>query len=197
MEQQKGRTAEIIRFALTGGICFLVELAVLILLKGRLGIDTLIATPVAFLVSVILNYLLCVVWVFRGAKNRGAGAKAGFLITSVMGLMLNEGLMYVFRHVFGCTELFRLRRRRRAVDALRLPARKNRLVDDLRFDRRPVRERCAARRGRLQKAAFRRCGRIGQLSRCGQVWISRNASDSGRVFFAWVYALMFIMRKNY
>ena len=101
MEQKKGRTAEVIRFALTGGVCFLVELAVLILLKGKLGIDTLIATPVAFLISVILNYLLCVVWVFRGAKNRGAGAKAGFLITSIIGLGLNELLMLLFRLILG------------------------------------------------------------------------------------------------
>ena len=101
MEQKKSRTAEIIRFALTGGVCFVVELAVLILLKGKLGIDTLIATPVAFLVSVILNYLLCVVWVFRGAKNHGAGAKAGFLVTSLIGLGLNELLMLIFRLTLG------------------------------------------------------------------------------------------------
>ena len=101
MEQRKSRTAEVIRFALTGGVCFAVELAVLILLKGTFRIDTLIATPVAFLVSVILNYLLCVVWVFRGAKNKGAGAKAGFLVTSLIGLGLNELLMLVFRFVLG------------------------------------------------------------------------------------------------
>ena len=101
MEQKKSRTAEVIRFALTGGVCFLVELAVLILLKGQLGIDTLIATPIAFLVSVILNYILCVVWVFRGTKNRGAGAKAGFLVTSLIGLGLNELLMLLFRVTLG------------------------------------------------------------------------------------------------
>ena len=101
MEQKKSRTAEVIRFALTGGVCFVVELAVLILLKGKFGVDTLIATPIAFLISVILNYLLCVVWVFRGAKNRGAGAKAGFLITSLIGLGLNELLMLLFRMTLG------------------------------------------------------------------------------------------------
>ena len=101
MEQKKSRAAEIIRFALTGGVCFVVELAVLILLKGKFGVDTLIATPIAFLISVILNYLLCVIWVFRGAKNRGAGAKAGFLITSVIGLGLNEALMLLFRMLLG------------------------------------------------------------------------------------------------
>ncbi len=101
MEQKKSRAAEVIRFALTGGVCFVVELAILILLKGRFGVDTLIATPIAFLISVILNYLLCVVWVFRGAKNQGAGAKAGFLITSVIGLGLNELLMFLFRLILG------------------------------------------------------------------------------------------------
>ena len=101
MERQEGRTCEVIRFALTGGVCFLVELGVLVLLKGRLGIDTLIATPVAFLVSVILNYLLCVAWVFKGTKNSGAGAKAGFLATSLIGLGLNELLMLLFRLAFG------------------------------------------------------------------------------------------------
>ena len=101
MEQKKGRTSEIIRFAVTGGVCFLVELAVLVLLKGSLGIDTLIATPIAFLVSVILNYLLCVAWVFRGSKNRSTGTKAGFLITSLIGLGLNELLMLLFRLILG------------------------------------------------------------------------------------------------
>ena len=101
MEPKKGRAAEVIRFALTGGVCFLVELGVLILLKGVLGMDTLIATPLAFLVSVILNYFLCVVWVFKGTKNRGAGAKAGFLITSLIGLGLNELLMLLFRLILG------------------------------------------------------------------------------------------------
>ena len=101
MDERKGRAGEVIRFALTGGICFAVELGVLVLLKGGLGVDTLIATPAAFLVSVALNYLLCVVWVFRGAQNRGAGAKAGFLVTSLIGLGLNELLMLLFRVTLG------------------------------------------------------------------------------------------------
>ena len=101
MEEKKSRMSEMIRFALTGGVCFLVELVILILLKGSLGIDTLIATPIAFLVSVALNYLLCVAWVFRGTKNRSAGTKAGFLITSLIGLGLNELLMLIFRLTLG------------------------------------------------------------------------------------------------
>ena len=90
-----------IRFILTGGVCFLVEFACLVFLRDTVGLDTLIATPIAFLVSVILNYLLCVKWVFGGAKDQGNSAKLGFLVTSVMGLFLNELLMLLFRGIFG------------------------------------------------------------------------------------------------
>ncbi len=99
--KKKGKMGEIIRFAVTGGVCFLVEFAALVLLRDKAGLDTLIAVPIAFLISVILNYLLCVIWVFDGAKDQGNAAKMGFLVTSVMGLLLNEGLMYLFRVLFG------------------------------------------------------------------------------------------------
>ena len=98
---EKGRLREALRFLLTGGVCFLVEFACLVLLRDKMGLDTLAAVPIAFLISVILNYALCVIWVFKGAKDQGNAAKAAFLITSVMGLALNEGLMYLFRVLFG------------------------------------------------------------------------------------------------
>lgn len=101
MNKEKGRLTEVLRFAVTGGVCFAVEFACLVLLRDKMGLDTLAAVPIAFLISVAFNYLLCVLWVFKGAREQGKGARAGFLITSVMGLLLNEGLMYVFRHVFG------------------------------------------------------------------------------------------------
>lgn len=98
---ERGRLREALRFLITGGVCFLAELACLVLLRDKMGLDTLIAVPIAFLISVIFNYILCVVWVFKGAKDQGSAAKAAFLITSVMGLLLNEGLMYLFRVLFG------------------------------------------------------------------------------------------------
>ena len=99
--KKAGLTGEIFRFALTGGVCFLVELAALVCLRDGIGMDTLIATPIAFLISVILNYFLCITWVFRGTRDSGHVAKAGFMLTSVIGLFLNEGLMILFRFLFG------------------------------------------------------------------------------------------------
>ncbi len=91
---------EALRFAVTGGACFLIELICLILLRDKAGLDTLIAAPIAFLISVAVNYLICVRWVFPGAADSGP-VKAAFLLTSLLGLALNEGLMYLFRVLWG------------------------------------------------------------------------------------------------
>ena len=92
---------EIIRFAVSGGVCFLIEFALLVLLRDTCGLDTLAATPIAFTVSVIVNYLFCVEWVFPDAGKQGNKARVAFFITSIMGLFLNEGLMWLFRVLFG------------------------------------------------------------------------------------------------
>ena len=99
---EKGnRLGEALRFAVTGGICFLIEFAALVGLRDGLGLDTLIATPAAFLISVVVNYAMCVRWVFPAAGEQRNAARLGFLLTSVMGLLLNEGLMLLFRTTFG------------------------------------------------------------------------------------------------
>ena len=96
-----GGILEAARFVITGGVWFAVEFVFLVLFRDGFGLDTLVATPLAFLISVALNYLLCVKWVFHAAGKNRHGAQAGFLLTSVIGLFLNEGLMLLFRVLFG------------------------------------------------------------------------------------------------
>lgn len=93
--------AELFRFALTGGVCFVVEFVALTLLVELLHVPVLIATAVAFLISVAVNYVLCIKWVFTGAQDGGAGVKATFLLTSGMGFVLNELFMWLLNIVLG------------------------------------------------------------------------------------------------
>ena len=97
----RGRLREIIRFLIAGAAGFAVELGALILLKEKLGMDTLIATPIAFILSVIVNYLICVLWVFAGAREQSRKSQIAFFLTSAVGLLLNELLMFLFRTVWG------------------------------------------------------------------------------------------------
>ncbi len=89
----QNRLKEVLKFAISGGIGALVEFAALYVLKEWLHIGAVVATPIAFLVSVLVNYLLCVRWVFEGAKDGSRRAQLGFAITSVIGLVLNTLLM--------------------------------------------------------------------------------------------------------
>ena len=95
------RLNEIVKFAFTGGVCFLIEYAALIALKEWLRLPVVAATPIAFLISVVFNYLLCVRWVFDGAKEGSKKAQIGFALTSVMGLFLNWAIMWALTALLG------------------------------------------------------------------------------------------------
>jgi putative flippase GtrA len=95
------RMKEIVKFAFTGGVCFLIEYAALIALKEWVHLSAVAATPIAFLISVVFNYLLCVKWVFDGAKEGSRKAQIGFAFTSVMGLFLNWAIMWALTALLG------------------------------------------------------------------------------------------------
>ena len=95
------RLKEIFKFILTGSVCFLIEYAALILLKEWLHMTVVAATPVAFLISVVFNYLLCVKWVFSNAREGSRKAQLGFVITSGVGFFLNWALMWALTALFG------------------------------------------------------------------------------------------------
>ena len=95
------RLGEILRFIVAGGAGFVVEMLTLVLLKEKLGLDTLVATPIAFLLGITVNYVLCVLWVFEGAREQNAKSRLGFFLTSAVGLLINELLMLLFRVIWG------------------------------------------------------------------------------------------------
>lgn len=85
------------RFLVTGGVCTLVEWGLYYVLFSMLHLSSeWIATPISYLVSLVINYLLCIRWVFHGARDGGTAAKAGFLVTSLIGFVLNWLLMLLF-----------------------------------------------------------------------------------------------------
>lgn len=88
------RIKEILRFGLTGGLCFLLDYGTMLLCKEVFGLHYLVATGAGFVVSVIVNYILCIKWVFSGAKEGGFKVQALFLLTSLIGLGLNQLIMW-------------------------------------------------------------------------------------------------------
>jgi len=86
---------EMFRFAISGGVCILVEYGCLIVLKEAFQVHYLVAAGAGFLLSVAFNYLLCVRWVFTDTRSAGRKAQVLFLITSLVGLAINQLLMWM------------------------------------------------------------------------------------------------------
>ncbi|MBP1737134.1 MAG: sugar translocase [Oscillospiraceae bacterium] len=95
------RLDELIRFAVNGGLCFLLEYGLLYGLTEYAGLYYLSSSAVSFAASVVLNYVICMVWVFPGTKNRGIRSKLIFVGSSLAGLLLNQLIMWFFVEVFG------------------------------------------------------------------------------------------------
>ena len=90
------RLLEIIRFCFVGGLSLLVDCAVLFGLTEFFGVHYLYSAGISFTVSVIFNYWLCVVYVFKGAKKQTPKQAAIFIGSSIVGLGLNQVCMWFF-----------------------------------------------------------------------------------------------------
>lgn len=94
--------AQIFKFGLVGGSAFVIDYGLMILLVEIFGMHYLLASGISFSVSVIYNYLLSVHWVFDVEKGGNKKAEfAVFLILSVIGLGLNQVLMWLFTDKLG------------------------------------------------------------------------------------------------
>jgi putative flippase GtrA len=90
------RFAEIFRFGVNGGVCFVVDWSIMMLLMNFTNLPDWLCIGIGFTVSVILNYILCVVWVFKGAGKQDLKSQIVFIGSSVIGLGLTEVLMLFF-----------------------------------------------------------------------------------------------------
>ena len=85
-----------LKFCVVGVICTIIDFGVLILLREVFGVNYLIANIVAFTVSVIVNYILSMRYVFQGKKDTSKIKEfIIFVVLSAIGLGLNEWLMWV------------------------------------------------------------------------------------------------------
>lgn len=94
MKILNNRLAEIIRFCIAGGIGFIVDYGVLYLSTEYLGIPYLISAAISFTLAVILNYWLCLIFVFKSSGRQTVKQILAFFIVSVIGLGLNQLCMW-------------------------------------------------------------------------------------------------------
>ena len=86
---------QIIRFGIVGAVAAFVDFGVLVLLKELFGADVLIASAVSFCVSVAVNYVLSMTFVFKGKKQSKIKEFVVFVLLSVGGLGLNQLVLWI------------------------------------------------------------------------------------------------------
>lgn len=94
--EMKGKALEIFRFGATGFICFAVDWGTMMLLMKLTALPDWLCIGLAFVVSVILNYIICVLWVFEDAGKQNLASQIVFLGSSIIGLLLTELFMLIF-----------------------------------------------------------------------------------------------------
>lgn len=91
---------EFIKFCVVGAITFVVDYGLLYMLTERFGYSYLISSGIAFTVAVLINYVLCLLYVFKNSRN-GIKQISIFVLTSIIGLLLNQICMWLFVEKIG------------------------------------------------------------------------------------------------
>ena len=81
------------RYLFVGGTAAVVDVGSLYFLTSRFGLYYLVSAAIAFLLGIVTNYVLSIVWVFRSSGKMKKEILL-FVLIGVSGLILNETIMY-------------------------------------------------------------------------------------------------------
>ncbi len=101
-DKLKSLIKEFARYLVVGGAAFLVDWGTLYLTYNFVFVNLgewqlILATAVGFILGLVFNYILSLIWVFQSARNSNKGKTVGafliFAVIGVIGLLLTEGGM--------------------------------------------------------------------------------------------------------
>ena len=87
--------AQIIKFGLVGFLCFFIDYGIMVFLTEVAGVHYLLSSGISFTVSVIVNYILSLTYVFETEKGNRVKEFVIFVVLSVIGLGVNEAAMWI------------------------------------------------------------------------------------------------------
>lgn len=86
---------QLIKFGIVGVIAAVTDVGVLVILKELLHMDVLIASTISFCVSVTVNYLLSMTFVFKSKGESKLREFIVFVLLSIGGLCLNQLILWI------------------------------------------------------------------------------------------------------
>ena len=92
---------QLIKFGIVGVIAAITDVSVLVILTEKAGVNVLLASAVSFCVSVVVNYILSMTFVFKGGKQGKLREFVVFVLLSAGGLGINQLIMWLGVKVMG------------------------------------------------------------------------------------------------
>ncbi len=97
---------QFMKFGVVGVVAFVIDYGLMVALTELAGIDYLISATISFTVSVVFNYLASMRYVFTHKDGLSRRREFFIFVTlSVIGLGINDLLMWVGTSLFGITYL--------------------------------------------------------------------------------------------
>lgn len=97
---------QIFRFVIVGGLAFIIDYITLIFFKEIIGLSLLSSAAIAFITSVIFNYIMSIKWVFDVDKEKSAKKNfIIFIVLSIIGLAITELIMYIGSNILSINYL--------------------------------------------------------------------------------------------
>ena len=97
-----GLIKQFVKFAGVGGIAFLVDYGVLMLLSQALGWNALLSSAISYVISVVFNYYASMHFVFKRRDDLSVKRELFlFVALSLVGLAINSALMAAGTALFG------------------------------------------------------------------------------------------------
>lgn len=91
-----------LKYSVVGGVCTIIDFTLLFILTKFCGLNYLVASIISFMSGSILNYFLCIGWIFkiRVVKEKYKEFIYYLIITGA-GLIINTILIWSFTEFFG------------------------------------------------------------------------------------------------
>lgn len=102
MKKIRNLFQQFFRFGIVGILCFGIDYGLMVLLTEFGGISYIYSSGISFAVSVIVNYVLSMRFVFHGKEDMSKFTEmAIFVLLSVIGLFFNQMIMWIIVELYG------------------------------------------------------------------------------------------------
>ncbi len=86
------------RYCFVGGLAFIVDYGIMVLLVEAFALHAVLASAIAFILGLIVNYLLSTLWIFKKSRIKNRLMEfVGFVVIGLIGLGINAAIIWFFQ----------------------------------------------------------------------------------------------------